>query len=199
MRRALEWLRTLGRRSTSSSSRSSGRSSGANGSSGANNGSGNHNNNAAGAAAAGVVTHPPNPSLAWPPSGKHSVAYIEEITAISPTVKQASVKSKQTERRYRAIDRFGLVTMDPSSALAIQVQLRLLCGKSDPPRAPFVFKAGQWVDFYIQGMQRCGGYSMVSAPESLPQLTLAVKGVSRKEGDRSMTHIRVSQTLLDNL
>lgn len=65
-----------------------------------------------------------------------------------------------------------------------QVQLRLLCGKSDPPRPPFAFKAGQWVDFYIQGMKRCGGYSMVSAPESLPQLTLAVKGGSVIRSDQ---------------
>lgn len=36
----------------------------------------------------GVITHPHNPSLAWPPSAKHSIAYIEEITAVSPTVKQ---------------------------------------------------------------------------------------------------------------
>lgn len=55
------------------------------------------------------------------------------------------------------------------------MQLRLLCGKSNPPQPPFTFRAGQWVDFYIQGLQRCGGYSMVSGPETLPQLTLAVK------------------------
>lgn len=62
-----------------------------------------------------------------------------------------------------------------------QVQLRLLCGKSNPPRPPFTFKAGQWVDFYIQGMKRCGGYSMVSPPESLPELTLAVKASAFSE------------------
>lgn len=40
---------------------------------------------------------------------------------------------------------------------------------------PFSFKAGNWVDFFIPGMQKVGGYSMCSVPAELPKLRLAVK------------------------
>lgn len=50
----------------------------------------------------GVVTHPPNPSLAWPPSAAHSIAYIEGIESISPTVKQASFLSIKDANNTRS-------------------------------------------------------------------------------------------------
>lgn len=44
-----------------------------------------------------------------------------------------------------------------------------------PEPVPFVFKPGQWVDFFIPGIEKCGGFSMVSCPEELPRLHLAIK------------------------
>lgn len=40
---------------------------------------------------------------------------------------------------------------------------------------PFTFRAGNWVDFFIPGLPKVGGYSMCSAPVELPKLRLAVK------------------------
>jgi len=39
----------------------------------------------------------------------------------------------------------------------------------------FVFRAGNWVDFFIDGVSKVGGYSMCSTPAELPRLRLAVK------------------------
>lgn len=39
----------------------------------------------------------------------------------------------------------------------------------------FGFKAGNWVDFFIDGVAKVGGYSMCSTPMELPRLRLAVK------------------------
>jgi len=40
---------------------------------------------------------------------------------------------------------------------------------------PFNFKAGQWVDTLMPGVERMGGYSPCSSPNLLPSLTLAVR------------------------
>ncbi len=37
------------------------------------------------------------------------------------------------------------------------------------------FQPGQWVDFFIDGVDIVGGYSLTSTPTSLPELELAVK------------------------
>lgn len=37
------------------------------------------------------------------------------------------------------------------------------------------FEPGQWVDFFIAGMDTIGGYSITSTPAALPKLRLAVK------------------------
>jgi ferredoxin-NADP reductase len=42
----------------------------------------------------------------------------------------------------------------------------------------FSFRPGQWVDFFIPGMEAIGGYSITSTPSQLPTLSLAIK-VSR--------------------
>lgn len=39
----------------------------------------------------------------------------------------------------------------------------------------FTFRAGNWVDFFIEGCPKVGGYSMCSLPSDLPTLRLAVK------------------------
>lgn len=39
----------------------------------------------------------------------------------------------------------------------------------------FTFQAGNWVDFFIEGVDKVGGYSMCSVPAELPRLRLAVK------------------------
>jgi len=39
----------------------------------------------------------------------------------------------------------------------------------------FSFRPGNWVDFFIDGVEKVGGYSMSSPPSELPQLRLAVK------------------------
>mmetsp|Transcript_91206 Transcript_91206/g.292859 ORF Transcript_91206/g.292859 Transcript_91206/m.292859 type:complete len:309 (-) Transcript_91206:75-1001(-) len=39
----------------------------------------------------------------------------------------------------------------------------------------FTFRAGNWVDFFIDGCPKIGGYSMCSTPSELPKLRLAVK------------------------
>lgn len=39
----------------------------------------------------------------------------------------------------------------------------------------FTFKPGNWVDFFIEGVDKVGGYSMCSTPAELPKLRLAVK------------------------
>ena len=39
----------------------------------------------------------------------------------------------------------------------------------------FGFEAGQWVDFIIPNSNMVGGYSMISLPDELPFLDLAVK------------------------
>lgn len=52
----------------------------------------------------------------------------------------------------------SLSSLSPTTRL---VELHLLCGKSNPPRAPFTFKAGQWVDFFVNGLPRCGEYKCV--------------------------------------
>ncbi|KAK3270330.1 hypothetical protein CYMTET_21269 [Cymbomonas tetramitiformis] len=41
--------------------------------------------------------------------------------------------------------------------------------------AAFNFRVGQWVDFFIPGMHKVGGYSIISLPRDLPELQLAVK------------------------
>ncbi|KAM3571199.1 hypothetical protein VYU27_006747 [Nannochloropsis oceanica] len=64
-------------------------------------------------------------------------------------------------------------TLSPSVR---QLDLHILCGKSNSPRAPFSFLAGQWVDLYVPNLRHCGGFSMISSPESLPLLSLAIKG-----------------------
>ena len=52
--------------------------------------------------------------------------------------------------------------------------LQLISKEGDVP----TFKAGQWVDFFIPGVEKVGGYSMCSGPGNLEQLghlDLAVK------------------------
>ncbi|CAK0803826.1 unnamed protein product, partial [Prorocentrum cordatum] len=39
----------------------------------------------------------------------------------------------------------------------------------------FTFRPGNWVDFFIDGCPKVGGYSMCSVPAELPVLRLAVK------------------------
>lgn len=41
--------------------------------------------------------------------------------------------------------------------------------------ADFTFKPGNWVDFFIPGVEKVGGYSICSLPAELPLLRLAVK------------------------
>lgn len=63
-----------------------------------------------------------------------------------------------------------------------------------PEAKRFSFLPGMWVDFYIPSIDKVGGYSIVSLPEELPLLELAVKvsrhppaawiGVQAKPGDR---------------
>ena len=48
--------------------------------------------------------------------------------------------------------------LQPVSPTVLQLTLHLLCGKSNPPRPPFSFQAGQWVDFYIKGLPRVRTY-----------------------------------------
>lgn len=45
----------------------------------------------------------------------------------------------------------------------------------DVATAGFNFQAGNWVDFFIDGVSKVGGYSMCSVPSELPRLRLAVK------------------------
>merc|ERR1719495_3156198 len=50
--------------------------------------------------------------------------------------------------------------------------------KIQPGHKGLSFKAGQWVDFFIPGIEKIGGFSMSSAPEMLVRensLDLAVK------------------------
>jgi len=69
----------------------------------------------------------------------------------------------------------GIHTLSPTVR---QLDLRLLCNKELPARDPFSFVAGQWVDFFVPSLPHCGGFSMVSPPEILPRLSLAIKGSS---------------------
>lgn len=39
----------------------------------------------------------------------------------------------------------------------------------------FCFRPGNWVDFFIPGVETVGGYSICSIPEDLPQVRLAIK------------------------
>lgn len=41
--------------------------------------------------------------------------------------------------------------------------------------ADFTFRPGNWVDFFIEEINKVGGYSMCSVPAELPSLRLAVK------------------------
>jgi NAD(P)H-flavin reductase len=78
---------------------------------------------------------------------------------------------------------------------AITPTVRLLTLQLDSGAAQhFKFRPGMWVDFYIPAIDKVGGYSMVSLPEELPLLQLAVKvtrhppaawiGNCAKPGDR---------------
>ena len=48
----------------------------------------------------------------------------------------------------------------------------------DADAEAFAFAPGQWVDFYIPGVDTLGGYSITSVPSDLPALDLAVKASS---------------------
>jgi len=53
-------------------------------------------------------------------------------------------------------------------------------GAAEAAGRPFRFRCGQWVDFYVPGMDDVGGFSLCSTPAQLPRLQLAVRR-SRRE------------------
>lgn len=66
-------------------------------------------------------------------------------------------------------------------------------------REAFRFRAGQWVDFFVPGLDKVGGFSMVSTPEDLPVLRLAVKKADFAPPARWVHHeaqVRWSVTLV---
>merc|ERR1712151_376426 len=62
---------------------------------------------------------------------------------------------------------------------AISPTVRLLTLRlKEPAASVFIFFPGMWVDFYIPAIDKVGGYTMISLPEELPYLPLAVKVTS---------------------
>jgi len=60
-----------------------------------------------------------------------------------------------------------------SDVREITSTVRELTLKVADPR--FSFAVGNWVDVFIEGVEKVGGYSMTSTPQELPTLRLAVK------------------------
>lgn len=65
----------------------------------------------------------------------------------------------------------GIQELSPT-VRALQLHIE---NDSKEGRGAFRFRAGQWVDFFVPGLDKVGGFSMVSTPEDLPVLRLAVK------------------------
>lgn len=80
-----------------------------------------------------------------------------------------------------------IAVLSPTTRL---LTLRLL----DLEASKFTFIPGMWVDFYIPAIDDVGGYTIISLPEELPKLQLAVKvtrhppaawiGAEAKAGDK---------------
>ena len=55
-------------------------------------------------------------------------------------------------------------------------RVNLTLDQTPPPTPPpFTFQPGQWVDFYIDDIEEITGYSMISSPLELPDLSLVVQ------------------------
>ena len=77
-------------------------------------------------------------------------------------------------RQSRVPQRCTVVSLTDETPTVKSVCLKVA---REPP-AEFVFRAGQWVDFYVDGVPEVGGFSVTSTPRQLRQdgtLSLAVK------------------------
>ena len=90
-------------------------------------------------------------------------AVIRELWPITPTIRGVRLE----------IDYETFFTGMPTDAEEQKQGKEIL--DSFPEDAVFDFKPGQWVDFLIPGTNMVGGYSMISLPNTLPMVDLAVK------------------------
>lgn len=85
----------------------------------------------------------------------------------------------QVDHLERTASNFRQMNIFPARVCGISMEsesVRRL--RLEVPHPNFSFKAGQWVDFFIPGMQKVGGFSMCSAPGLLQRegvIELAVK------------------------
>eukprot|EP00933_Yihiella_yeosuensis_P004701 TRINITY_DN109098_c0_g1_i1.p1 TRINITY_DN109098_c0_g1~~TRINITY_DN109098_c0_g1_i1.p1 ORF type:complete len:399 (+),score=63.69 TRINITY_DN109098_c0_g1_i1:101-1297(+) len=107
-------------------------------------------------------------------TGEHAGSDLEEAEVISDAV---------------------LESIEPVSPTVRLLTLRLL----EPDAATFRFCPGMWVDFYIPAIDKVGGYTIISLPDEVPILRLAVKvtkhppaawiGNAAKPGDKVMLRV----------
>lgn len=71
-------------------------------------------------------------------------------------------------RRLRKVSEARILAVREATPSVRELDLEV----ADPA---FSFRSGNWVDFFIPGVARIGGYSMCSTPAELPRLRLAVK------------------------